>query len=73
MKTYDYAEVSSNFPAVFEAALKEDVLVERNDGSRFVIISYKKYKSPFENIKGLDKRVSDDEIIDMVRETRARM
>ncbi|MDR0874302.1 MAG: hypothetical protein LBN27_12705 [Prevotellaceae bacterium] len=72
MKTLNYADVSLNFPFVFETALKEDVVLNRNDGNRFVIISYKNKKSPFENIKGLKTSVTNKEIVDMVKETRAR-
>jgi len=72
MKTYDYAEIGQKFASIFETAINEDVILNRNDGHRFIIISYDKYKSPFDSIKGLKKSITNDQIVDIVKETRAR-
>ena len=66
----------SNFAALLNTALKEEVIIARKDGSKFKLISLnennKKSKSPLENIKGVNTNVSMDDILAAIRESRKR-
>jgi uncharacterized protein YueI len=45
--------------------------VKKNDGSQFIIVSCNKKKSPFDNIKGMNMPVSNEEIVNIVKEAKA--
>ncbi|MDR3243961.1 MAG: prevent-host-death protein [Elusimicrobiota bacterium] len=74
MKTYDYAQIRQSFTTVLNTALKEDVIIAREDGSRFKIISINNKKtqgkSPLENIKGIKANVTTQQLIEVIREGR---
>ena len=72
MKTYSYSNASLDFPSVFNTALNEDVIVKKSDGAMFRIISCSQKESPFDVIKGFKTGISNNEIVDIIRETRAR-
>jgi hypothetical protein len=71
---YDYSQVRQSFTTVLNTALKEDVIIAREDGSRFKIISINNKetqgKSPFENIKGIKANVTTQQLIEVIREGR---
>ena len=73
MKVYNYSDARQNFAAVLNAALNEEVIIARKDGSKFRLVSVQeeeKTKSPLENIKGIKKNVKMDDILEAIRESR---
>ena len=72
MKTYSYSKASLDFSSVFDTALNEDVVVQKSNGVMFRITSYNEKKSPFDAIKGLKTDLSNNEITEIIKETRAR-
>ena len=76
MRVYNYSEARQNFATVLNTALKEEVIIARKDGSKFRLISItenkKKAKSPLEDIKGIKTKISMDDILATIRESRER-
>jgi len=75
MKVYDYSKARQNFAAIFNTALKEDVIITRKDGNKFKLVTIheqKKGQSPFEEIKGIKAKVSMGDILDAIRDGRER-
>ena len=76
MKVYNYSEARQNFSTILNTALKEEVVIARRDGSKFKITSINeckgKRKSPLEDINGIKTSISMDDILDAIRESRAR-
>jgi hypothetical protein len=78
MKTYDYLEAQRNFHVVFNAALKEEVVIARKDGSKYKLAVINNPhikgelpgKSPLVNIKGIQANVDMDDILKAIREGR---
>jgi antitoxin (DNA-binding transcriptional repressor) of toxin-antitoxin stability system len=71
MRVYDYSETKQNFMSVLNTALDEEVIVTREDGSKFKIIpideKQTKGRSPLENIKGIKANVSTEELVEIIR------
>jgi len=75
MKVFNYSEARQNFAAIFNTALKEDVIITRKDGNKFRLVTIheqKKRQSPFEAVKGIKTGVTMVDIIDAIREGRER-
>ena len=73
MRVYNYSEARQNFTTVLNAALKEEVIIRRKDGSKFKIVplvEIKKGKSPLEGIKGIKADVTTSELVKIIREGR---
>jgi len=72
MIVYTYSEARQNFASILEQARKVgEVLIKRKDGTVFVIKPIAKNDSPLD-VKGVDLKMSRDEIVDVVREIRQR-
>lgn len=72
MTTYTYSEARQNFAAVLEKAKKEGkVLIKKRDGSSFILSPLPVSTSPL-NVKGINTDISSKEIIDTLKEIRAR-
>jgi antitoxin (DNA-binding transcriptional repressor) of toxin-antitoxin stability system len=72
MTVYTYSEARQNFASILEQARKVgEVLIKRKDGTVFVIKPIAKNESPLD-VKGVDLKMSRDEIVDVVREIRQR-
>ena len=72
MTTYTYSEARQNFAAVLEKAKKEGkVLIKKRDGSSFILLPLPVSTSPL-NVKGINTDISSKEIIDTLKEIRAR-
>ena len=72
MTTYTYSEARQNFAAVLEKAKKEGkVLIKKRDGSWFILSPLPMNKSPLD-VKGINADISSEEIIDILKEVRAR-
>jgi prevent-host-death family protein len=74
MRVYNYSEARQNFTAVLNAALKEEVIITRKDGSSFKIIPIERNKgdkkSPLEGIKGVKANITTKELVEIIREGR---
>ena len=74
MKIYNYSQARQNFTTVLNTALKEEVIIQRKDGSRFKIVPMytgkEKGKSPLEGIKGIKADVTTQELVEIIREGR---
>jgi PHD/YefM family antitoxin component YafN of YafNO toxin-antitoxin module len=73
MKIYNYSEARQNFTTLLNAALTEEVIIARKDGSRFKVVSVEKTqdnKSPLEEVKGVKTNITIDELVEIIREGR---
>jgi len=69
MTIYTFSQARQNFATVLNQALKEGkVLIKRKDGSSFVI---KPIKAPLD-VDGIDLGLTNEEIVDIIREIRER-
>ncbi len=57
---------------IMAVVLNEEVVVKKSNGIMFRIIAYNEKKSPFDAIKGLKTGVSNNEIVDIIKEERAK-
>ena len=72
MVKYTFSQARQNFASVLTRAQTEgEVLIQRKDGSSFVIKPYNIGKSPFD-VKGVNLKISTEEILDIIRESRER-
>ena len=70
MRVFTYSEARQNLSALLNTALQEEVVIKRKDGAAFSIIPMiKKKKSPFD-IPGIKTKVTTDDILDSIRESR---
>lgn len=71
MRVYNYSEARQKLASILNIAQNEEVIISRNDGSRFKIvpITGKKTKSSFD-IKGIDCDFDTNVILDVIRENR---
>ena len=73
MKVYNYSEARQNFAAIFNTALKEEVIITKKDGNKFKLVTIHEQKqSPLETVKGIKTRVTMGDILDAIREGRER-
>lgn len=72
MTIYTYSEARQNFASVLDKARKVgEVLIKRKDGTVFIIKPVTKNDSPLD-VKGVDIKLSRDEIVDLLRKVRQR-
>ena len=75
MLIFDVSVFSQNAAKVFEAALTDEVVIHNNDGKSYKILPLKsedkKGKSPFEDIPYITADISTQEIVKLIRESRA--
>ena len=74
MRTYNYNEVESDLSIILDSALTEEVIIQNKDGVNYKLtpISEKSIgKSPFEGIKGIKANVTTQELVEIIRESRA--
>ena len=72
MTLYTYSEARQKLASVLDQAQDTgEVLIKRKDGSIFMVKPVTSSKSPFD-IEGIDLDISAEEIVDIVREIRAR-
>jgi hypothetical protein len=74
MRIYNYSEVQRDFSTVLDTALKEDVVIERSDGSKFKLIpineNANKARSPLEDINGIKTNITMVDILEAIRDSR---
>jgi hypothetical protein len=75
MQVYNYSQVRQQFAAVFNTALKEDVIITRRDGNRFRLMSIRdkaaQKTSPLD-VPGIDTAITLEEISAAIRECRSK-
>jgi PHD/YefM family antitoxin component YafN of YafNO toxin-antitoxin module len=72
MVKYTFTQARQNFASVLKKAQVDgEVIIQKKDGSSFVVKPYKTNKSPLD-VKGVDIDISSKEIVDIIRETRKR-
>lgn len=72
MTVYTYSEARQQFAALLEKARREgEVRIRRRDGQVFVIRPEVRTGSPLD-VEGVDLDLSTDEVVEYVRESRAR-
>ena len=70
MRVFTYSEACQNLSELLNVAVNEEVEIRREDGSIFSIISKKpRVKSPFD-IPGIKTKVTSQDILNAVRESR---
>ncbi len=72
MTLYTYSEARQKLASVLDQAQDTgEVLIKRKDGSTFIVKPVISSQSPFD-IEGIDLDISAEEIVDIVKEIRAR-
>jgi len=75
MLVFDISDFSQNAAKVFDAALTDEVIVNNKDGKSYKILPIindeKKGKSPFEDIPYITADITTEEIVELIRESRA--
>ena len=70
MKVYTYSEARQNLASLLEEARREGaVRIQRRDGQSFVLTPESTSSSPLD-VEGVDLRITRDEIVGFVRESR---
>ncbi len=70
MTIYTFSEARQKFASILnQAQIDGEVLIKRKDGSSFIIKPIKKITSPL-NVKGVNIKISKDEIINVLQEVR---
>jgi|TergutMp193P3_1026864.scaffolds.fasta_scaffold144171_2 hypothetical protein len=75
MLVFSISDFSQNMENVFDAALTNEVIVNNNNGRSYKILPVKndnkKGKSPLEDIPFITADITTQEIIELIRESRA--
>ena len=75
MLVFSISDFSKDATKVFDAALTDEVIINNNDGMSYKILPIKnddkKGKSPFEDIPYITADISTQEIVELIRESRA--
>ena len=75
MLVFNIIDFSQNVNKAFDAALNDDVIVNNHNGISFKIIPIKnenkKSKSPLEDIPYITADITTQEIVELIRESRA--
>lgn len=73
MQVYTYSEARQNLAALLDRAAAEgQAIIRRRDGTVFVVRKEAPLRSPLD-VGSVNARVSRDDIVDAVREGRARL
>jgi hypothetical protein len=73
MKVYTYSKARENLASVLEESKTEEVVIKRRKGDSYAIVPKlpRHQRSPFD-VKGLNKGISKEEIVDAIRKSRER-
>ena len=72
MEKFTFTQARQNFASVLNKAKTDgEVIIQKKDGSAFIIKSYTAKKSPLD-VKGIDVNISSAEIIDSIQDSRKR-
>jgi len=74
MKIYTYSEAREKLATILEESKTEEVIIRRRKGDMFAIVPRpgRARRSPFD-VPGLGQRVSRQEILEAIRESRERV
>ena len=70
MKVYTYSQARQQLSQLLDSARKEEVLIRRRGGETFSLRYTSKKDSPFD-VPGMKTRITTDDILDAVRESRS--
>ena len=71
MLVFDVLEFTQDTKKVFNAALKDEVIIKNNDGNSYKLLPLEKEKSPFENVPRIKLGITTQEIVEIIKESRA--
>jgi len=75
MLIFNISDFSQNMENVFDVALTNDVIINSNNGRSYKILpvknDIKKGKSPLEDIPYITADITTQEIVELIRESRA--
>jgi hypothetical protein len=74
MLIFDVSDFSQNAAKVFDAALTDEVIINNKDGKSYRILPFKDNKaekSLLENIPYITADITTQEIVELIRESRA--
>jgi hypothetical protein len=75
MQIFDYNEFSQDMTRAFNAALVEEVIINNKDGNSYKLLPIKETgkpgKSPLEDIPRIKLAITTQEIVEILRESRA--
>jgi len=75
MQVFEYDDFYQNATKIFDIALTQEVIVKNTNGYSYKILPIKKddlvEKSPFDDIPGIKLNISTQEIVGLIRESRA--
>ena len=75
MLVFSISDFSKDTAKVFDAALTDEVIINNNNGMSYKILPIKndekKERSPFEDIPYITADISTQEIVELIRESRA--
>jgi 3-phenylpropionate/cinnamic acid dioxygenase small subunit len=75
MLIFDVSDFSQNAAKVFDAALTDEVIINNKDGISYKILPFKNdikaKKSPLEDIPYITADITTQEIVELIRESRA--
>jgi hypothetical protein len=75
MILFDISELAQDVIKIFDAALTDEVIICNKDGNRYKILPLnndnKVGKSPFEDIPYITADITTQEIVELLRESRA--
>jgi hypothetical protein len=74
MLVFDVSDFTQNATMVFDATLTDEVIINNKNGKSYRIIPInddKKEKSPLEDVPYITADITTQEIVDLVRESRA--
>jgi hypothetical protein len=74
MQVFDYVDFTQNMTKVFDTALVDEVIINNKDGNSYKLLPIKNEsegKSPFEDIPCIKVNITTQEIVEILRESRA--
>lgn len=75
MQVFEYNDFYNNVAKIFDVALTQEVVIKNANGYSYKILPIEKNdsvdKSPFEDIPGIKLNISTQEIVELIRESRA--
>jgi hypothetical protein len=74
MLVFDISDFTQNATKIFEAALTDEVIINNTNGKSYKILPINdnnKGKSPLEDVPYITANITTQEIVDLIRESRA--
>ena len=69
MKVYTYSQARQHLSELLDSAEKEEVLIQRRDGSTYLIVPKPMSTSPFA-VPGIKTKASTSDILEAIQESR---